>query len=87
MTFTERKNENPIPHEYVYETEDVFGTITIQAFGRLEAKDLDDIVLYVLRAGTESGEIVQVGTYTFKKNTDWLHEDNTGESGGVAEDL
>lgn len=104
MIFAEKKYPVPIQEmgfaaafNFEYAVEDVFGRIEVRSFDKLEAKTLDDIVLYVLKSGAGKGEIViagegiykgqnvSVGTFTFKKNLDWLKDDdnNEGEHSGA----
>ena len=67
----ERKSET----NWHYTCEDIFGTVRISAYRKLEPKELDEIVMNVLRMGTSSGEIAKAGRFEFDKNSEWLDPD------------
>ena len=73
---------------YVYEVEDIFGEIMMVAFDDLEGNILDQLVQDILKKGIEKGVIIfklpkseekLVIVYSFKKNIDWIKEDENEE--------
>lgn len=70
MQFTERV----VPDGARYEVDDLFGTIRIEAQRKLEPKELDAIVLVVLKHGTPTGTIENLATWAFERNADWMPE-------------
>ena len=75
MVFQEKKN----PNSYTYTVEDLFGIITIESTKQLEGQILDSSVLAVLKAGASQGTVTPEISFNFKKNNEWLKEDNEGE--------
>lgn len=57
--------------KYVYETEDVFGTIVLKSERPLTPQSLDDIVSGILRSGANEGTITDWISFTFAKRSPW----------------
>lgn len=81
MVFAEQKTERG----FIYDCEDVFGTIHIESAKQLDAGILDDMTVALLRvkgsAQTVKGDIETPGgpvSYTFTKRSQW--EDDNEET-------
>lgn len=67
--------------KYVYETEDVFGTIVLKSERPLTPQSLDDIVSGILRSGANEGTITDWISFTFAKRSPW--DESEDEDTGV----
>lgn len=56
---------------YIYETEDLFGTIRISSERELKPRMLDDIVSGILSSGATEGTVTDWITFTFAKRPAW----------------
>lgn len=64
---------------YVYETEDIFGTIRIASERALDPQSLDLIVMGILGSGATEGKVTDRITFTFDKRPAWDESEDEPE--------
>jgi TM2 domain-containing membrane protein YozV len=72
MKFLERQ----VDGSFTYTVEDVFGTIVLKSTKKMSATELDTFTQIVLQAGIKSGTINEGLSFEFKKNNDWLKDED-----------
>ena len=83
MIFQERKTD-----KWEYETTDLFGTIKLFSDSRLDPKELDSVVMWVLDKKSDGEAVINEKNviYEFDRASDWIKDDECKESKESPED-